>query len=85
MRIAERIDQQVNQLTELVKELKNEKSYRGTERLVQLIIQALLDLGIMAISAVGGRTPKGYLEIGMLLADLGLLDEKDAKVLRSMA
>jgi hypothetical protein len=30
----ERIDQQVNQLTELVKEFESEKSYRGTERLV---------------------------------------------------
>jgi uncharacterized protein YutE (UPF0331/DUF86 family)/predicted nucleotidyltransferase len=81
----ERIDQQVNQLTELVKELESEKSYRGTERLVQLIIQALLDLGVMAVSAAGGRTPKGYSEIGTLLADLGLLNEKDAKVLKSMA
>ncbi|MGC8998149.1 MAG: type VII toxin-antitoxin system HepT family RNase toxin [Candidatus Bathyarchaeia archaeon] len=85
LKIMERVDQQVNQLTELVKELKSERSYRGTERLVQLVIQALLDLGIMAISAVGGRTPKGYSEIGTLLADLGLLDEKDAKVLKSMA
>jgi uncharacterized protein YutE (UPF0331/DUF86 family)/predicted nucleotidyltransferase len=81
----ERIDQQVNQLTELVKELESEKSYRGTERLVQLIIQALLDLGVMAVSAAGGRTPKGYSEIGTLLADLCLLNEKDAKVLKSMA
>lgn len=85
MKIMERIDQQVKQLTELVKELKSEKSYRGTERLVQLTIQALLDLGVMAISAVGGRTPKVYGEIGALLADLNLLDEKDAKVLKSMA
>ncbi|MEM2946968.1 MAG: HepT-like ribonuclease domain-containing protein [Candidatus Bathyarchaeia archaeon] len=81
----ERIDQQVNQLTELVKELKSEKSYRGTERLVQLTMQALLDLGVMVISAAGGRTPKGYSEIGTLLAELSLLDEKDAKILKSMA
>lgn len=85
MKILERVDQQVNQLIELVKELKSEKSYRGIERLVQLIIQALLDLGVMAISAAGGPTPKGYSEIGTLLADLYLLDEKDAKVLKSMA
>jgi len=85
LKIMERIDQQVNQLTELVKELESEKSYRGTERLVQLIIQALLDLGVMAVSAAGGRTPKWYSEIGTLLADLGLLNEKDAKVLKSMA
>jgi uncharacterized protein YutE (UPF0331/DUF86 family)/predicted nucleotidyltransferase len=85
LKIVERIDQQVNQLTDLVKELESEKSYRGTERLVQLIIQALLDLGVMAISSAGGRTPKGYSEIGTLLADLGLLNEKDAKALKSMA
>lgn len=85
MKIMERIDQQVDQITELTKELKSEKSYRGVERLVQLIIQVLLDLGVMAISVVDGRTPKGYSEIGTLLAELGLLDEKDAKVLKSMA
>jgi predicted nucleotidyltransferase len=39
----------------------------------------------MAVSVAGGRTPKGYSEIGTLLADLGLLNEKDAKVLKSMA
>ncbi|MEM3566735.1 MAG: HepT-like ribonuclease domain-containing protein [Candidatus Bathyarchaeia archaeon] len=85
MKIIERIDQQVSQIEELVKELKSEKSYRGTERLVQLTIQALLDLGVMVLSAAGGRTPKGYSEIGTLLLDLGILNEKDAKVLRSMA
>lgn len=55
----ERIDQQVNQLTELVKEFESEKSYRGTERLVQLIIQALLDLGVMAVSAAVGEPLRG--------------------------
>ncbi|MEM2440592.1 MAG: HepT-like ribonuclease domain-containing protein, partial [Candidatus Bathyarchaeia archaeon] len=64
---------------------ENERSYRGIERLVQLTIQALLDLGIMVISALGGRTPKVYSEIGALLAETGLLSENDAKILRSMA
>ncbi|MEM3581186.1 MAG: HepT-like ribonuclease domain-containing protein [Candidatus Bathyarchaeia archaeon] len=67
------------------KRVEKRKKLQGTERLVQLIIQALLDLGVMAISAAGGRTPKVYGEIGALLADLNLLDEKDAKVLKSMA
>ena len=58
-------------MVELVRELENERSYRGIERLVQLTIQALLNLGIMVISALGGRTPKVYTEIGALLAEMG--------------
>ena len=85
MKVRERISKQAEQLVELVKELIEEKSYRGVERLVQLIIQALLDLGIMVIAAVGGRTPKTYSEVGELLADLNLLNEEDAKLLKSMA
>ncbi len=85
MKVVERVDRQVEQVTELVKELGNESGYRGTERLVQLIVQALLDLGLMVIAALGGRTPKGYSEVGDLLSDLGVLDEGDAKLLRSMS
>ena len=83
MKVIERIDRQVEQVKELVKELEKEKSYRGIERLVQLIIQALLDLGLMVIVALGGRTPKGY--SGELLSDLGVLCEDNTKLLRSMA
>jgi len=85
LKVRERIDRQVEQVTELVKELEKEKGYRGTERLVQLIIQALLDLGLMVIVALGGRTPKGYSEVGELLSDLGVLGEGDAKLLKSMS
>lgn len=85
MKVIERIDRQAEQVMELVKELGKERSYRGIERLVQLIIQALLDLGLMATAALGGRTPKGYSEVGELLSDLGALGEGDAKLLRSMA
>jgi len=84
LRLIERIDRQLSQVQEFVKELQNERSYRGTERLVQLTIQALLDLGLMVISALGGRTPKGYSEVGDLLSDLGALEETDSKLLRSM-
>ena len=75
----------MQQIQELVKELDGETSYRGIEGLVQLVIQALLDLGLMVITALGGRTPTRYSEIGELLSDLGLLDGDDAKLLRTMA
>jgi len=85
LKVIERIDQQVSNVTELLKELDKEKSYRGTERLVQLVIQALLDLGLMVITALGGKTPKGYSEVGELLSDIEALGKKDARLLKSMA
>jgi hypothetical protein len=85
LKIIERVDRQVDQVTELVKELEKERSYRGTERLVQLVIQAVLDLGLMVIAALQGRTPKGYSEVGELLSDLGALGEGDVKLLKSMS
>lgn len=85
MKVIERIDRQVNNLTELLKELEKERSYRGTERLVQLVIQALLDLGLMMITALGGKTPTGYSEVGELLSDMGVLGEDDARLLKSMS
>jgi len=84
LKVIERIDRQVNNVTELLKELEKEKSYRGTKRLVQLVIQALLDLGLMVITALGGKTPKGYSEVGELLSDMGVLGEDDARLLKSM-
>lgn len=84
MKVIARIDQQINNVTELLKELEKEKSYRGTERLVQLVIQALLDLGLMVITALGGKTPKGYSEVGELLSDMEALNEDDARLLKSM-
>jgi len=84
LKVAERINSQVDLVHELVRELEAERSYGGTERLVQLAIQALLDLGLMVTSALGGRRPKGYSEVGDLLVDLGALGESDSKLLRSM-
>ena len=75
----------MNLVTELVKEMNGERSYRGTERLVQLVIQSLLDLALMVTATLGGKTPKGYSELGELLSDLGALNEGDAKLLRSTA
>lgn len=80
-----RVDQQVKLIIDLVKELEMEKSYRGIERLVQLILQALLDLGLMIVSILGSRTPKRYSEIGEILFNMGVLSENDAVLLRSMA
>jgi len=57
MDVLERIERQANLVRELVGELEVEKSYRGIERLVQLVIQALLDLGLMIIVALGWRRP----------------------------
>ena len=85
MMVFERISQQAKLVSELIKELETEKSYRGIERLVQIIIQALLDLGLMVISALKGREPKAYSEVGYILHDLGVLEESDATLLKSMA
>jgi uncharacterized protein YutE (UPF0331/DUF86 family) len=85
LKVKERIDRQVEQVTELVKELGQERSHLGTERLVQLVVQVVLDLGLIVIAALGGRTPKGYSEVGELLSDMGVLNESDARLLRSMA
>ncbi len=85
LNIMSRINQQVELIIDLVKELETEKSYRGIERLVQLILQALLDLGLMVISVLDGKTPKKYSEIGEILFNMGILSENDAALLKSMA
>jgi len=85
LNIMSRINQQVELIIDLVRELETEKSYRGIERLVQLILQALLDLGLMVISVLDGKTPKKYSEIGEILFDMGILSENDAVLLKSMA
>ena len=85
MNVLKRIEKQVKLIDELVKELRFETSYRGVERLVQLILQALLDLGLMIISALGGRTPKSYSEIGVILHEIKVINSDEAKLLKSMA
>jgi len=52
MDVLERIKRQTSLVEELVRELEVEKSYRGVERLIQLVIQALLDLGLMIIATL---------------------------------
>jgi uncharacterized protein YutE (UPF0331/DUF86 family) len=81
----ERIRKQVELVEELLGELETEKSYRGIERLVQLIVQALLDLGLMVVAALGLRRPRAYSEVGYILWEQGVLSRHDAEMLRSMA
>ncbi|MBO3802832.1 MAG: DUF86 domain-containing protein [Candidatus Brockarchaeota archaeon] len=84
MEILKRLEQQANVIRELGEELRRESSYRGVERLVQLILQALLDLGLMVLSAIGA-SPSGYRDVANSLGRLGLLVEKDAELMRAMA
>ncbi len=68
-----------------VAELKSERSYRGVERLEQLIIQALLDLGAMALSALGAPKAQSYGQLGEALRNHGVLTSEDAATLRALA
>ncbi|MEM0277536.1 MAG: hypothetical protein QW677_07690 [Pyrobaculum sp.] len=52
-----RLRRQLELIRAYAAELGEERSYRGVERLEQLIIQALLDLGAMALSALGAPLP----------------------------
>ena len=51
----------------------------------QLVVQALLNLGMMLISAVGARRPSSYREIADVLEEIGALDRGQARLLRLMA
>lgn len=84
MKVLRRLEQQVDVVRELSEELRGERSHRGVERLVQLTIQALLDLGLMVLSAMG-TSPSGYRDVATSLGRLGLLTSKDAEIMRAMA
>ena len=79
MKVLERVARQAGLVNNIVDELRVERSYRGIERLVQLIIQAMLDLGLMIISALKGKRPKAYSEIGYILQDLDILEKRETK------
>ena len=85
MNALERVRRQAELVEGLLKELETEKSYRGIERLVQLVIQAFLDLGLMVIAALGWRRPRAYSEVGYILWEQGVLSREDAEMLRSLA
>ena len=85
MRVLERLRRQVELIEEYVRELEYERSYRGIERLVQLVVQALLDLGTMVIAALNGPRPRSYSEIGAILRSLGVLGDEEADLVRSLA
>ncbi len=79
------MEQQAELIREFVEELRGEVSYRGIERLVQVIIQALLDLGLMTIAALRGRKPRGYSEVGFVLEELGIINHEQAELLTGVA
>jgi hypothetical protein len=83
MKILKRIEQQADVVKELSKELQYESSYRGLGRLVQLTIQALLDLGLMVLSAIE-VSPTGYSDATSSLGKFGFLSSDDAELIRSM-
>ena len=85
MKVLERLRRQVELIEEYVRELEYERSYRGIERLVQLVVQALLDLGTMVVTALNGPRPRSYSEIGTILRDLGVLGDEEADLMRSLA
>ena len=82
MDVVERIRRQARLVEELLGELEVERSYRGVERLVQLIIRALLDLGLMVIVALGGRRPEAYSEIGVILRELNVIGDEEALMIK---
>jgi hypothetical protein len=84
MKILKRIKQQADVVKELSKELQYESSYRGLERLAQLTIQALLDLGLMVLSATD-VSPTGYIDVASSLGKFKFLNSEDAELIRSMA
>ena len=85
MDVLEGVKRQANLVEELVTELEAEKSYRGIEKLVQLIIQSILDLCLMIIIALGWERPKAYSEIGYTLRESGVVGDDEAELLKSMA
>ncbi|AFA38822.1 hypothetical protein Pogu_0795 [Pyrobaculum oguniense TE7] len=81
----QRLRRQLELIRAYAAELGEERSSPGVERLEQLIIQALLDLGAMAPSALGAPPARSYGQIGYELYRRGALSKEDAAVLRAMA
>ncbi len=84
MIIWDRLVKQRGLIAELVEELRHEESYRGVERLIQIIIQALLDLGLMAIKSADWPTPGRYKEIADILREKNVLSKEKADVLKAL-
>lgn len=84
MEVLKRIKQQASTVKELSIELENEENHRGIERLIHLTLQALLDMGLMVLSAIG-ISPAGYRDVATSLAKLGLIAQKDAELMRAIA
>ncbi len=85
MKIKDRLRKQVDLVLSFLNELESEESYRGVERLTQLVLQSLLDLGLMFISALGGEPPRTYRDVGRRLKDLNLISGEEAVFLEEAA
>jgi len=66
MEVLKRIKQQASTVKELSIELENEENHRGIERLIHLTLRALLDMGLMVLSAMG-ISPEGYRDVATSL------------------
>ena len=80
-RVKNRLILQLKLISDYMSELKRGESYRGIERLVQLIIQSILDLGLMILSIVGCETDIVYKDIGRKLRERGFIDKEDESFL----
>lgn len=83
MEVLKRLEQQARSVENFGLELREEANYRAIKRLVQLNIQALLDLGIMVLSSLG-ITAVGYRDVATSLARLGFLGKEDVETMKAM-
>ena len=62
----------------------DENAVDAAERNFQVAAEALTDVGEFIISESRWRSPKSYREVGRILAERGLLGEKQAKAFEEM-
>lgn len=65
--------------------LSDRRTIRATERLLQVAIQSVLDVGSHLIAALGFREPEGYAEIIDVLGEERVIPEDFAGRIRGMA
>ncbi|MEM2739709.1 MAG: DUF86 domain-containing protein [Candidatus Bathyarchaeia archaeon] len=61
---------------ELDEFIMDEDSIDATERNLQVAIEAVIDIGEALISYMGWRTPKSYRDIGVILRERGVFDNR---------
>ena len=84
-KVVNRIEKHVDLILDYLEELRSEKSYRGIERLLQLILQSFLDLCLMFISALNLRSPRTYSDIGNVLKESGIINDEKRQLVKSIA